>query len=225
MALRCALLLCAAGQAAAFSPSTGARLARPSLSGKAVQSRPQMASGFDSTQFETAMEGFGETYPDFYKRGLGPSVWAEKWNGRHAMFGWMAIVITGYAKSHGLFPEGDVALTYAEWGSLATVGFGDYITNERAVIMVAHMHALALSSMAAMLPLPFSDPLLIPRGQEDTKPYGYFPAFKPGLTEECEMLNGRLAMIGLIATCIACAFTGTSILDATNWMVGGMLYK
>ena len=44
------------------------------------------------------------------------------------MFGWFAIVLTGYAKSHGLLPGADVALTYKDWGALTQMGFGQYIS-------------------------------------------------------------------------------------------------
>ena len=45
-----------------------------------------------------------------YNRGWGPTTKAERWNGRHAMFGWIALLATGYAKGHGLIPNGDVPL-------------------------------------------------------------------------------------------------------------------
>ena len=68
------------------------------------------------------------------------------------MFGWLAILGTGVAKSHGWLPSGDVALTYNEWGGLAQQGFNTYITNERAIIMIAHIHALVVSAAAAFGP-------------------------------------------------------------------------
>lgn len=45
-----------------------------------------------------------------YNRGWGPTTKAERWNGRHAMFGWIALLVTGYAKGHGLIPNPDTAL-------------------------------------------------------------------------------------------------------------------
>merc|ERR1711908_111918 len=67
-----------------------------------------------------------------------------------AEFPWFAMLGTGYAKSHGFFPEGAIApLTYADWGGLAQMGNNEYISNERAIIMIAHIHALAISFAAA----------------------------------------------------------------------------
>lgn len=77
------------------------------------------------------------------------------------------ILATGYAKSHGLIPNADVALTYNEWGGLAQIGFGSYISNERAVIMIAHIHALAISAAAAFGPQVLGDSLTLLDGEED----------------------------------------------------------
>merc|ERR1711934_316153 len=88
------------------------------------------------------MGTFKADYPWLAKYGFGPTVKAERWNGRHAMFGWLAIIATGYAKGHGWFPNPDVSLKYEDWGALAQIGFGNYISNERAIIMIAHIHAL-----------------------------------------------------------------------------------
>jgi hypothetical protein len=72
----------------------------------------------------------------------------KKWNGRHAMAAWIILVGTAYAKGHGLFPEG--FLDQSQWGVLASLGDQTPITNERAVILVAHIHLLFVSIAAAL---------------------------------------------------------------------------
>ena len=95
------------------------------------------------------------------KYGWGPTVHAEKWNGRHAMFGWVFICATAYAKGHGLIPDMDVPLDLKEWGTLATITGKGTITNGRAVILMANVHFFAVSLMATICPLPFGDSLLL----------------------------------------------------------------
>merc|ERR1719446_524459 len=116
------------------------------------------------------------------------------------MFGWAAILLTGYAKAHGLFPDGDVALQYKDWGALTQLGFGQYISNERAIIMIAHVHALAVSACAAFGPQVLGDTLTLLDDEADEEPYGVFipVAGQTGLTPAAEMMNGRMAMFGLI---------------------------
>ena len=53
------------------------------------------------------------------KYGFGPSVKAERWNGRHAMFGWFMILGTAVMQKYGLFPNPDVPLNYKDWGAPA----------------------------------------------------------------------------------------------------------
>ena len=80
---------------------------------------------------------------------------------------WFAICATAYAKSHGWFPNADVALKYTEWGGLAQMGFGQYIANERAIIMMAHVHALGVSAAAAFGPQVLGDTLTLLDGEVD----------------------------------------------------------
>jgi hypothetical protein len=54
-----------------------------------------------------AVEQFAEANPELASRGLGVTTNAERWNGRHAMFGIFAIVMTAYFKGHGLIPDAD----------------------------------------------------------------------------------------------------------------------
>lgn len=162
------------------------------------------ADMFDMTE---ATKDFDYQFPEFSKWGWGPSVQAEKWNGRHAMFGWLFICATAYCKGHGLIPNPDEVLDFKEWGTLATISGKNTITNERAIILIANVHFFALSLMATICPLPFSDPLLIDPASpmydklkaENESPYGYLPALKFGVTEEAEIINGRLAMLGIAA--------------------------
>jgi len=126
-------------------------------------------------------------YPSIYAAGWGPTTKAERWNGRHAMFGWIALLFTGYAKSHGLIPNPDTLLDTKEWGTLAYL-YGGSITNERAIIIVGesfrmrgccvcnvpvgltpcalpslagHLHLLLFSICAAVAPLSGQDKLYL----------------------------------------------------------------
>jgi hypothetical protein len=139
------------------------------------------------------------------------------------MFGWFAILATGYAKSHGLLPEGDISLRYEDWGGLAQQGLNTYISKERAVIMIAHVHALAVSFAAAFGPQVLGDSLTLLDGEKDEEPYGFMPPVQPGLTPAAELTNGRLAMLGLIAVVATSAVTGMDVLSVVDVGVGGNL--
>merc|ERR1719331_3417670 len=189
--------------------------------------RPAVArsSAVTATVFDDGMASFKADYPWLAKYGFGPSVKAERWNGRHAMFGWLAIIATGYAKAHGFFPNPDVALKYNDWGGLAQIGFGEYISNERAIIMIAHIHALAVSTLAAYGPQVLGDSLTLLEGEEDEEPYGLFPPLmgQGGLTPAAEMWNGRIAMLGIIALVLTSCVSGLDILDVIDVGTGGYL--
>lgn len=58
----------------------------------------------------------------------------------------------------------------------------------------------------------------------NTKPYGLMPAMKPGLTEEAEMMNGRMAMMGLITVTATAFIENKPILDVVNEWVGNAYY-
>merc|ERR1711988_2004231 len=189
--------------------------------------RPAVArsSAVTATVFDDGMATFKADYPWLAKYGFGPTVKAERWNGRHAMFGWLAIILTGYAKGHGFFPDPTVALKYDQWGGLAQIGFGQYISNERAIIMIAHIHALGVSMAAAFGPQVLGDSLTLLEGEVDEEPYGLFPPLKgqTGLTPAAEMYNGRMAMMGLIAVITASVASGKDILEVVDIGLGGLL--
>jgi hypothetical protein len=172
--------------------------------------------------FDEATKDWARTYPDAYQYGFGPTTKAERWNGRHAMFGWIALIATGYAKSHGLIPNADSFLDLKEWGSLALV-YGGSISNERAVILAGHVHLLLVSVLSAFSPLSNQDRLLLEPGEKDEPAAGLIPKIVPGLTKEAELLNGRLAMLGLVVLITYSAAFQVSILDAINTGLGGLL--
>ena len=102
-----------------------------------------------------AVTEFAASNPELASRGLGVTTNAERWNGRHAMFGMFFMTFTAYLKGHGLFPDADKLLDPAQWGPLVYGGFGTQITNERAIILIAHIHVLFVSVICAFAPLGF----------------------------------------------------------------------
>jgi len=222
-----AALVLSASAASAFAPASplAAKSVAPAVSESALNLQ------FVSSDFDKAVTDWEEEFPDFAKWGWGPSVQAEKWNGRHAMFGWFFICATAYAKGHGLIPDADVPLDLKEWGTLATISGKSTITHERAIILIANVHCFMVGLAATICPTSFSDPLLLDPNQGEmyeravnTKPYGLMPAMKPGLTEEAEMMNGRMAMMGLITVTATAFIENKSILDVVNEWVGNAYY-
>ncbi|GMI12043.1 hypothetical protein TrLO_g9697 [Triparma laevis f. longispina] len=136
-------------------------------------------------------------------------------------FGWVVICATAYAQGHNLIPDADLPLDLKQWGTLATISGKTTLTNERAIVLIANVHALVMSVCAALAPLPFSDQLLLKDGEEDEKPYGIIPEFKTGLTMEAEIMNGRMAMMGLITVIAASAIEHKSIIAVVNEWLGG----
>ena len=102
---------------------------------------------------------------------------------------------------------------------------GQFITNERAIIMIAHIHALAVSAAAAFGPQIMGDSLTLLDGEQDEEPYGLFPPLmgQGGLTPAAEMWNGRLAMLGIIALVTTSCVSGLDILDVLDIGTGGLL--
>jgi len=209
-----------AGQAEAFSAPSAVR---PTLARSAVATRSEVQA---SSVFETAQSSFAADFPDFYSRGFGPTTKAERWNGRHAMFGWVAIIATGYATSHGLIPDFDKPLDLAAWGTLAKQGDYTAITNGRAIILIAHVHALFVSLASALAPFGFADSLTLnmKAGEKDESAYGVIvPLKETGLSASAEMANGRMAMLGLVVTVAYSLGTQTPFMDVVNLGVGGLL--
>jgi len=184
----------------------------------------------DRSVWDDATAQWNDEHKELAKWGWGPSVQAEKWNGRHAMFGWFFICATAYAKGHGMIPNPEMALDLKEWGTLATISGKNTITNERAVILLANAHFFAVGLMATICPTAFWDPLLVdpnhPRFEElkAQEPHGYFPEFSPGINEATEAIHGRLAMVGLIALAGASAIESKPMLDVVNEWVGGLYF-
>jgi len=182
------------------------------------------SSSLKMSIFDDAVNEFKATYPAAYDKGWGPTTKAERWNGRHAMFGWVALIATGYAKGHNLIPNADALLDMKDWGSLAYI-YGGSITNERAVILVGHLHLLFVSICATVAPLSFQEKIYLEDGEEHEAMAGLIPKYnKPGLTREAELVNGRLAMLGLVVLIIQATIYQTPILDVINSGVGGLLF-
>jgi hypothetical protein len=185
-----------------------------------------------AASYEEAQKDWEDQFKPLAKYGWGPSVQAEKWNGRHAMFGWLFICATAYCKGHGLIPGGDVLLDLKQWGTLATISGTGTISMERAIILIANVHFFGISLMATICPPSFGDSLLLDPNhpnydkmvERNNKPFGFLPAFKAGLTEEAEIINGRLAMVGIISLVTATAIFDKPMLDIVNDWVGGAYY-
>lgn len=139
------------------------------------------------------------------------------------MFGWIALLATGYAKGHGLIPNGETLLDVKEWGTLAYL-YGGSITNERAVIIVGHLHLLLFSLCAAVAPLSYQDKLYLEPGEEHESAAGLFVPAVPGLTKQAELWNGRLAMLGLVVLVLVSTVNQIPILDTINSGLGGLLF-
>jgi len=192
----------------------------------------------NSQMFEDGMDKFAKDFPGFSKWGWGPTVHAEKWNGRHAMFGWFFICCTAYFKGHGLIPDANMMLSFKEWGSLALIsGNGKtevFIQQERAIILFANVHCFCVGLAATIAPLGWSDPLLLDPNQGkayeravNTKPYGVLPdcSFdKWGLTETAEIMNGRMAMFGLMMLLGASLVDDKNMIDVVNNWVGNLYF-
>ena len=174
--------------------------------------------------FTQAMEDYKADFPAFAKRGWGATVKAERWNGRHAMFGFVMLVATAYAKGHGLIPDADVPLDPKQWGILGTVGDQNPISTERAVILVAHIHVLFVSIAAALAPFSFQDKLLLEPGEKDEEPAGLIPPLEFGLTKNAEIWNSRVSMLGIMIVVGIAVSTGTDVLDVINVGLGKILY-
>jgi len=218
--------------AAAFNGGAKLPSSRPAVSRAAPL---DMQSGDSSIgpvpgyggSFEKGMADFKADFPWLAKYGFGPTVKAERWNGRHAMFGWFAILMTAVAQKTGFFPDPNTPLLYKDWGALSQTGMGFFITNERAIIMIAHIHALAVSAAAAFGPQVLGDSLTLLDGEADEEPYGLFPPLmgQGGLTPAAEMWNGRIAMLGLIFLVLTSAISGKEIIEVIDIGLGGFLMK
>jgi len=154
------------------------------------------------------------------------------------MFGWVVMCACAYAKGHDLFPNGDAALNLKEWGTLSTIT--DFtskgkatISNERAIILIANVHAFFVGICATIAPTPFSDTLLLDPNhpmyewqvERNSKLGGVMPDMKQmGINPHAELMNGRMAMMGLITLLGYSGIQGQSMIDTINEWVGGAYF-
>ena len=91
--------------------------------------------------------------------------------------------------------------------------------------MIAHVHALGVSACAAFGPQVLGDTLTLLDGEEDEEPYGFFVPVvgNTGLTPAAEMMNGRMAMFGLIMVVATSMVTGQDVPQVVDAGVGGLL--
>lgn len=80
------------------------------------------------------------------------------------------------------------------------------------------------SICAAVAPLSFQDKLYLQKGEEHEPAAGLIPSAQPGLTKSAELINGRLAMLGLVALLTVSIVNQTPILDTINQGLGGLLF-
>jgi len=172
--------------------------------------------------FNAAAAQWEKENPQWAKFGWGPSAKAERWNGRHAMFGWAMIIGTLHAQANGLIPNAELPIDASVWGPLAYLGDGSTISNERAIVLIANVHALVMSVCAAFAPLDFQDKLLYKEGEAREAAAGFLPKFVPGLTPEAELFNGRLAMLGLVLTVHYSLFTSTPFGEVIKTIMPGV---
>lgn len=138
-----------------------------------------------------------------------------------------------------MIPDATTMLNFKDWGALALITFGSgkdaiYINNERAVILIANVHCFMVGLCATIAPLGWSDPLLLDPNQGapyeralNTKPYGILPdcSFANwGLTETAEIMNGRMAMFGLMMLLGTSLIDQKNMLDVVNDWVGNLYY-
>jgi len=191
---------------------------------KVLQKKSTSTQLFAEEPFNSATAKFAADFPAFSSYGWGVSAKAERWNGRHAMFGWVFIIATGYAQKHGLFPDAEKALDPAQWGTLAAITPRvSAITNERALVLIANVHFLLVSLCAAFSPFPFQDKLLLEPGEADEDPAGLIPAFNAGINPDAEMMNGRMAMLGLVVVSGYSLIYSTPFLTVVDQLIGGNL--
>lgn len=207
-------------------------LSRPALKTSSFAARVNTAArtpaarivmSLEST-FQDAMKDWNESFPLFAARGWGPSVKAEVWNGRHAMFGFFVLTLTAYCQGQGLLPDPSLNLNAADWGTLVRLGDYTGISVRRAVILIAHVHVLMVSIAAAIAPFSFQDKLLLEPGEEDSKPAGLIPPLNFGFTKEAEIWNSRVAMLGIIILVCQSFATQTPVLDVLNLWLGKLLF-
>ena len=206
-----------------YALSTPGMTKKNTVSLKKVKPASIAPPGIHLQVFEDAVKSWASQHPFAYSFGLGPTTKAERWNGRHAMFGWIALLATGYAKGHNLIPNPEEILTVKEWGTLVYM-YGGGVSNERAVVMIAHLHLLLVSLCASFAPLPFQDTLFKSEDEKHEPAAGLIPTLVPGLSMEAETLNGRLAMLGITVLSLVSMNYQMPILDVVNRGLGGLLY-
>merc|ERR1719281_900915 len=85
--------------------------------------------------------------------------------------------------------------------------------------------SLSVSFAAAFGPQVLGDTLTLNDGEEDEEPYGIVVPIRGnyGLTPAAEMINGRLAMLGIVVVVFSSFASGKDILDLVDIGVGELI--
>jgi hypothetical protein len=84
---------------------------------------------------------------------------------------------------------------------------------------------LMVSLCATVCPPAWMDKLLLEPGEPDEPPAGLIPPFETGLTPAAEMMNGRVAMFGLILLVSSSCIYQKPMIEIIDICVGGLLLK
>ncbi|CEL92262.1 unnamed protein product [Vitrella brassicaformis CCMP3155] len=206
------------------APASSAFVSSPGVNALTrLRSPAKAAAGrLDMSVFNEGVEKFGKDFAMPKKMGFGPTANAERWNGRHAMAGWVSLLFIAYAKYTGNpifgFPGPEETFKWIAYG-----GKEAEIPLQNIYVLVFNAHLLMISLIAFLFNDSLPDKFWFSDGEDDEEPAGLIPRFEPGLTKGAEMLNGRLAMLGLVVLLVTAFGTGQSVDQVMDKALGGLL--